>query len=114
MGFILIDGAVAVIQSGTEVAQLAADADYRAAEVLGESALLGHGQRKATVRVSSWKAAVLVITIKHVEEVFGSVGALLEEQSLSVEEAIESMHHSCESTRKNEKSKGKRRKHKKH
>jgi len=83
--FILVEGGVAVVVGGKAVLHLVADIDLDKVHYFGEMAILEHSNRTATVQVTSNSATALKVDLEVINECFGSVEALLEEQGTSAE-----------------------------
>lgn len=87
--FVLVEGSVAIIIDGNQVASLVADIDNDKVHFFGEVALLQKAPRGATVRVQSNVATTLCVTREVIDEAFGSVEALLKEQGLTKEAVLQ-------------------------
>jgi len=81
--YILVEGTVSIIKNGKQAATLVADIDNDKVHFFGEVALIQSTPRGATVKVKSNVATTLCVQKDVIEEAFGSVEALLEEQGLT-------------------------------
>mmetsp|Transcript_7213 Transcript_7213/g.13771 ORF Transcript_7213/g.13771 Transcript_7213/m.13771 type:complete len:722 (+) Transcript_7213:71-2236(+) len=80
--YLLVEGSVAVYIDDQEVGSLVADLDHDKVHYFGEIAILENAKRAASIRVKSASATAIRIDVSGIEEAFGSIEDLLEEQKL--------------------------------
>jgi len=100
--YILMEGEVQILVDGKVVATQAADADHGKVYYFGEVALLEGttNNRNSTVRVVSTCANLVCVSKDNINDTFGSVKALLEEQHTSAAEQIEQSGYKVEKAHK--------------
>jgi CRP-like cAMP-binding protein len=88
--YILMEGTVQVQVDGKVVATQAADIDHGQVYYFGEVAALQQkvAKRNATVRVTSKAANVLCVSSGNIDETFGSLESLLEEEGTTLKEVL--------------------------
>lgn len=80
--YIMVEGTIAIRINDKEVETFVANIDHDKVHYFGELAVLDHSKRTATIRVKSASATAIRVDVHGIDEAFGSVEALLEEQGL--------------------------------